>query len=175
MQLTKDAEEMLKDAPGHWEAKDEAGAANRKYLKNMALIKQLDEKKYRLSEVEGEIRAIELKKEQFKTKLIAHIVFIFAFYVMGKMIFYSNIAFSIWFVPFWLVALMLEIRKAFKDIIPHVINLRIFSSFAKSHEIETYDIKIDEKKFERSVLRGQISDLETRIEKMPANGEEMIS
>lgn len=178
MELTQEAkatiEEAKKKEPTDWLHDEEAQAANQRYLKNAELIKKVEQLKYRYDVLDGEIKGIQFSKSRFKSKLIAHIMLCIAFILFYVLVLANNFL-GIFVLPFYIAAFIAEIVKVYKDMKPYVINLPMFEDYCKAHGIKTMDISLEEKTIEQRAVKGEIAELDSKIEKRSQRGEDMIS
>lgn len=174
MELTQEGKEAVKDAYKDWVHDEEAQKENEKYLKNIELIKKIDDLKYHCDVLEGEIHAIEFNKKMFPAKVIAHSVIVLLL-ILFYLFFMMNNALSIFVMPFYFGACIGELVKIYKDFKPYVVNLPLFEDYCKVHSIETMDISLEEKRIELRALRSMLTELDLQVEKRSMKGEDMIS
>lgn len=173
MELTKKGKEELQKVEKDWGKDPEAQEANRRYLKNIELLRRIEEMKYRYDVLEGEIRAIEFKKHMLPSKIKCHVLILMLFLLFAFMM--AKSFFSMFLVPFYIIGLIMEIIKIIKDFLPHIINLSVLRRFQIVQDYQPFDLLIHEKQIALRELREQIAELESQVEKRPDKGEDMIS
>lgn len=174
MELTQEGKKAVADAYKDWVYDEEAQEENEKFLKNVELIKKIDELKYHCDVLEGEIRSIEFNKSRLPSKIIAHVSIVLIL-VIFYLFFIWNNGLSIFIWPFFLGAFIGEMVKIYKDFKPFIVNLPFFEDYCKAHNIDTMDIKLEEKKVELRAIRGSLAELDKQLEKRSTKGEDMIS
>ena len=175
MELTQEGKEAVADAYKDWVHDEEAQKDNENFLKNVELIKKIDELKYHCDVLEGEIRSIEFNKSRLPSKIIAHVSIVLILVIFYLFFVWNLGVFSLFVTPFYLGACIAEMVKIYKDFKPFVINLPFFEGYCKAHNIGTMDINLEEKKIELRAIRSSLAELDKQLEKRSTKGEDMIS
>ncbi len=159
MKLTDEANQILKDANTEDVRMETTDLANQQYIKNLEVIREIDALQYRYDILEGEIQALERKKQRIYSILKAHVVIVLILGIVWVMFFSSPFIFSIYALPFIMFATIMELVKIGRDLKPYIRNLSMFRETMELRQEETMDIAMDAKKIEQASIQSRINQL----------------